>query len=903
MSPTLAFAPWTRSGIGAAVSAQPGALRAQLPIDVHVGGIIDSAAAPPVSAPPLVAQTLGPGDVLAIDPRVVIRTEPGPYAQGVPANSLVAIEFSRSDFPWMFSPLTPDARLRLQPWLMLIVVPRRPGISLRSRDNADSSVQVLTVDSASELPDLAEAWAWAHAQTVSDGTTSGRSRLVSPRRLERATSYYACLVPTFNVGRQVGLDPNAEPAGPLGPAWTTAAVAGSFDLPVYYAWSFATGEAGDFHDLIAKLHAQPLPAEAGWRPLSIDFPTTPAPAGFHPFTAPLEGVLRNLADPPAPSDPAAAASIRTELLRVTGLPRTVAPPRYGQAQAVIGAPWLADLNANPVARIAAATGTRVVQARQEELVAEAWNQAAEMQRANQQRRQADAALAVGDALMRRHLAVMPPNRVFQVAAQTGVPTGGSASAAAIVDVPPTTLSATFRRLQRRTGSLARRSAVASTGSGIGMMALPPSAGPNAMSVIDRTHFGMTRPELFPAKAAVIPFPEGDGTPSGRTNAHANFSFKGLIAADPDNGIFKPQTVTTTVTLSGASVPWRLDDTTQFDTGSDPTALFIRQQTAINFKGAALAIQHYLHDTMMARAGTMVFFRHIPPADVDVDAARAQVLAALSPARALVARVNGGSTSAAFAPRALRLGIRAAASEPPSGPVALAALRLDPSFSQGMYSALADLAPDLFLVGADRVPDNSVGLVRTNSRFIEAYLAGLNHEMGRELVWRGYPSDGRGTYFRRFWDSDNYPAMTAWGSALGANVPAPDYLVLLIRGEFVRRFPGAAVFAQRGILRGTAFIPAPEPRHLPRFRVTLGGDLLCVGFDITRTQAFDFFFGIEEQITEPRFAAPPVTAFPGGPYVKLSDLALASNANAGDVAAATLRRPVRVLIDPHVLIPS
>ena len=376
-----------RGGVGAA-----GALRAQLPIDVQVGGTIDAAAAPPVSAPPLVAQTLGPGDVLAIDPRVVIRTEPGPYAQGVPANSLVAIEFSRSDFPWMFSPLTPDAQLRLQPWLMLIVVPRRPGISLRSRDNADSSVQVLTVDSASELPDLAEAWAWAHAQTVSDATTSGRSRLVSPRRLERATSHYACLA-TDVQRRPPGRARSERGAGGTSrPAWTTAAVAGSFDLPVYYAWSFATGEAGDFHDLVAKLHAQPLPAEAGWRPLSIDFPTTPAPAGFHPFTAPLEGVLRNLADPPAPSDPAAAASIRTELLRVTGLPRTVAPPRYGQAQAVIGAPWLDDLNANPVARIAAATGTRVVQARQEELVAEAWNQAAEMQRANQQRRQADAAL-------------------------------------------------------------------------------------------------------------------------------------------------------------------------------------------------------------------------------------------------------------------------------------------------------------------------------------------------------------------------------------------------------------------------------------------------------------------------------------------------------------------------------
>jgi hypothetical protein len=717
----------------------------------------------------------------------------------VPADSLVAIEFSRWIFPWMFSPLTPDAQLRLQPWLSADRRARRPGISLRSRGKRDGSVRVLTVDSASELPDLAEAWAWAHAQTVSDVTTSGRSRLVSPRRLERATSYYACLVPTFNVGRQVGLDSNAEPAGPLGPAWTTAAVAGSFDLPVYYAWSFATAKRV-FHDRRELLHA--AAAEAGWRPLSIIFHHAGA-GGFHRSRRRSARSPRNLADPPARRS--GRGLNRNGAAARRGLPRTVAPPRYGQASGRDRCAVARRSQADPVARIAATTGARVVRRGRRN-----WSPGVEpgrrMRRANQQRRQADAALAVGDALMRRPC-VMPPNRVFQIAAQTGVPTGGSASAAAIIDVPPTTLSATFRRLQRRTGSLARRSAVASTGSGIGMMALPPSAGPNAMSVIDRTRFGMTRPELFPVKAAVIPFPEGDGTPSGRTNAHANFSFSGLIAADPAHGIFKPQPATTTVTVSGASVPWRLDDTTQFDTGSDPTALFIRQQTAINFKGAALAIQHYLHDTMMARAGTMVFFRHIPPADVDVDAARAQVLAALSPARALVARVNGGSASAAFAPRALGLGIRAAASEPLSGPVALAALRLDPIFSQGMYSALADLAPDLFLVGADRVPDNSVGLVRTNSRFIEAYLAGLNHEMGRELVWRGYPSDGRGTYFRRFWDSDNYPAMTAWGSALGANVPAPDYLVLLIRGEFVRRFPArpcssnaASCQARRSFLR-------------------------------------------------------------------------------------------------------
>src|SRR5262249_25364110 len=100
--------------------------------------------------------------------------------------------------------------------------------------------------------------------------------------------------------------------------------------------------------------------------------------------------------------------------------------------------------------------------------------------------------------------------------------------------------------------------------------------------------------------------------------------------------------------------------------------------------------------------------------------------------------------------------------------------------------------------------------------------------------------------------------------------------------------------------GVLFIPAAEPRRTPRFRVTLGSDLLCVGFDLTRSQAFDYFFGIEEPITEPRFAAP---AAGSGLHLRVADLSLRADANAGDVAAATLRRPVRVVIDPHVLIPS
>ena len=613
-------------------------------------------------------------------------------------------------------------------------------------------------------------------------------------------------------------------------------------------------------------------------------------------------MLRDLHDPPAVSDPVAAAVVGQELDRIIGLERTVTPPRYGQAQALADAPWLDGMNLTPVARIAAATGARVVQAHQDELMAAAWEQVGEMQRANQERRQIDVAIAVGDSAMRRHIAPMDTDRMLQVSAPSGVPTSGGLTAAAVVaDIPPATLSGAFRRLQRRTGSLARRSAPTPPGARLTMMALPQAlAGASTMTVIDRFRLLQAAPDLVAQKkAAVLPFSEADTMPAGHSSALATFTFSGMRPADIPNGIPRPTPVTATVTVVGASVPWRLDDSTQFDSDDDPAALAARRAIALNFKTAALATQQYLFDRVVPRMNRTAFFKFVPPSDGAVVEARAAVLDELRPARALIPRVAtpiapAGSTAMA------RAATGATAADPPSASLALQALRYDPIFPQGMHRAIAELAPDLFLVDSTRLPDNAVGLVRTNARFIEAYLAGLNHEMAREFLWRGFPSDGRATYFRRFWDSDDGPPLSAWRGALGANVPTGDWLVLLIRGEIVRRFPRAVVFAQKGGLDATGgqFVPAAEARRYPRFRVTLGADLLCVGFDLTAAQASAYFFGIEEQITEPRFAPPTV---PSAPYLKVSDLALRAGAHAGDVAAAMLRRPTRVMIDPHVLI--
>ena len=151
----------------------------------------------------------------------------------------------------------------------------------------------------------------------------------------------------------------------------------------------------------------------------------------------------------------------------------------------------------------------------------------------------------------------------------------------------------------------------------------------------------------------------------------------------------------------------------------------------------------------------------------------------------------------------------------------------PVFSEPMYKPLRDLSSELFIPNLSLIPNNTLTLLETNHRFIEAYMVGLNHEMARELLWREYPTDQRGSYFRQFWDVSDVlkrdpgkDAETAeeelrdikplhtWGrhSALGTHenrdLPTgaePDEsrrVVLVIRGDLLKKYPTAVIYAQK-----------------------------------------------------------------------------------------------------------
>jgi hypothetical protein len=201
--------------------------------------------------------------------------------------------------------------------------------------------------------------------------------------------------------------------------------------------------------------------------------------------------------------------------------------------------------------------------------------------------------------------------------------------------------------------------------------------------------------------------------------------------------------------------------------------------------------------------------------------------------------------------------------------------------------------------------NSITLLEANQKFIEAYLVGLNHEFARELLWREYPTDQRGSYFRQFWDVTSFlaqpgvdpaalrerlrdiPELHRWSrdSELGDH----DYreeqgdkeeeIVLAIRGELLKKYPSAVIYAHRAAWErtGTA-IDRSKPRRLadlpagtpprdlvktPLYEAKVDPDVYFFGFDLTAEGARGgqladgeedpgWFFVIKERPGEPRF---------------------------------------------------
>jgi hypothetical protein len=199
----------------------------------------------------------------------------------------------------------------------------------------------------------------------------------------------------------------------------------------------------------------------------------------------------------------------------------------------------------------------------------------------------------------------------------------------------------------------------------------------------------------------------------------------------------------------------------------------------------------------------------------------------------------------------------------------------PVFTRPMSLALAS---QQMLPGVEAVPDETVALLVTNPRFVEAYMVGLNEEMRRELAWRQYPVISTATFFANFWgNSPDIPPIASWppGASLGSNTDSSTaQAVLLVRGELLRRFPNTVITAVQAT--GT-----PAQRRLgtsettPTFRGSIAPDMTFFGFpfsEATATAGLGYYFVLAEHPSEPRFGLAATVKETRSTLVDWNDLA-------------------------------
>ena len=167
----------------------------------------------------------------------------------------------------------------------------------------------------------------------------------------------------------------------------------------------------------------------------------------------------------------------------------------------------------------------------------------------------------------------------------------------------------------------------------------------------------------------------------------------------------------------------------------------------------------------------------------------------------------------------------------------------PIFPDPTSFYLRELSERFILPSVDKLPMDSVSCFVTNPIFEEAFLAGMNTEMGRELLWREYPTDERGSYFRKFWDqvdlsndfSKDYfdvKYLHDWKKQLGNNHEdgKGQLVVFVIKSKLMTMYP------QTGVT-----LSSPQGNILnivlePTMTGWLSDDTFMAGFDISKLES-------------------------------------------------------------------
>ena len=910
---------------------------------------------------------VGPGDITGIDPRVVVKTEPRNWVTNFEPNFFPYIEFYEEDFPWRYSPASATGN-KLRPWLLLLALKANefkrdtalfgplPSILVLGHENDPPGT---TGAAGGVFPNAAQIWAWTHVhlngdldptnnlnpndqqdldkaldrfrQLLAANPDQAVSRMICPRKLEPNTSYYCFLIPAYETGRLAGL------GGAASVIATHKAQEASFGadhnadgdhsayvdhFPYYYEWHFMTGDVGDFESLVRKLVPREVDPRVGTRSMDIQQP------GFNVTFDPgpphndgvlmLEGALlppggTTTREPYPWSNATPSINYRRKLAQLLNLsedlmaatfPPTqfyganpfgyegpaedikddpiITPELYGRWHALKNTldttpgalssnnTWLYELNLDPRSRTVAGLGVKHVKNNQEKLMDKAWEQLGEVLEANRKIRWGQFSQQVAFATYAKHLKNQQAEQANAIVSRffRKVKFGTTTAFKQIKDsaLPDATQSYTYRRIERPRGPVMRR--------------LDP----------DKTIFTQNSLRISLAnksKVAVEP---------------KTFSQMQALLPRPD------------VHNDVSNIADYLVKTPKFaPTNPDADEITPDLEAEVRFKEAIENYRDYF--------ATDNWIDVVDKSPINLSTLTAQVIEAVNPLFTIHKLVYQK-----FIFDGLGYTI------PPADKIV--PVMAYPVFQEPMYETVRALGVDFLIPNLHLIPNNTVTLLESNQRFVEAFMVGANHEMGRELLWREYPTDQRGSYFRQFWDSSDtvntsglsekdlaaqsldIEEIHTWASntQLGTHnarpgMPDTGLLVLVIRGDLLKKFPDTIIYAQQARFKaGSNHLT--DPRELdtaieyPIFSARVEPDINFFGFNLTADQARGdretddpgWFFIIQERPGEINFgvdvggsSAAPATwndlnqnnAPFSGLYLNASDNAVTTSAAGGN----------------------
>ncbi|MCB0559143.1 MAG: hypothetical protein H6573_22575 [Lewinellaceae bacterium] len=774
-TPKYTFLPWLRQGLSSnldtvdslgveAANLETGRAAVTVQVRVNEQQLVD--------LPAKTVEFYGPGDVMGFERRAVVKTEPLHGVRDFEHNYFPYIEFYEEDFPWRYTPATPASEgasetgnpHRLRPWLALLVFENGefetfpPVEGLRNL----SSLRVpLGADSAL-FPNPKQTWAWAHVhvnQALAGGLGSQEealnnlsallqnnpnaacSRLICPRRLKEDTEYHAFVIPAFEQGRRAGLGAHpthVREVPAMEPSWGKTHSWDPKNLwPIYYQWQFKTGSGEDFEALVRKIIPRKLDRRVGRMEIDVQKPgwglrfqgaeaeptagailmsgalKVPVPEEEEEndflqgteFVKDLAGLINLEEDLKENSIPENSPFYDNPFFEDEDGDATamyddpiVTPPFYAKhyhtGRRVAPDKWSGwphRLNLDPQHRMVAGMGAQVIQENQENLMDRAWDHLAEVEKVNHRLRRLQLSVELSGRLYTRHLSRFSSARLlaFSAAAHPRIRVDSGSQ--------PQTLQAT---LQQQAFPAELLSPVYQR------LFRPSGAVARRLQAQRRPQvYQMTAPQynlVFQARTADV-FAQG-----GNMGSSGSYQNQGSQSNKVEFEIDKLLRY-----LNPISMGW-----------GNP---FGGETSTIR---AAILEWQQLWGSQLRRVAKP------PDGGGRMSTYQIQVFDYLNPIHTLV-RATWRRTELSFSGAATPVD-------------EVRPISYQPEFPEATYQPLTRLSPDYFLPNLHLIPPDTFGLLETNRAFIEAYLAGLNHEMGRELYWRGYPVDLTATFFRQFW---------------------------------------------------------------------------------------------------------------------------------------------------------